>query len=78
MTEIVFDQVVEAKNLLCPLPILRAKKALSTMESGQVLKVITTDPKAKGDFQAFCAQSKNELIAQKDHEGSMEHYIKRR
>ena len=78
MTEIVFDQVVEAKNLLCPLPILRAKKALSTMESGQVLKVITTEPKAKGDFQAFCAQSKNELIAQKDHEGSMEHYIKRR
>ena len=78
MTEIVFDQVVEAKNLLCPLPILRAKKALSTMESGQILKVITTDPKARGDFQAFCAQSKNELIAQKDNENTVEHYIKRR
>lgn len=78
MTEIVFDQVVEAQNLLCPLPILRAKKALSTMESGQVLKVITTDPKAMGDFQAFCAQSKNELIAQSDRDETTEHYIKRR
>ena len=78
MAEIVFDQVVEAKNLLCHLPILRAKKALSTMESGQILKVITTDPKARWDFQAFCAQSKNELIAQKDNENTVEHYIKRR
>ncbi|NLA51035.1 MAG: sulfurtransferase TusA family protein [Alcaligenaceae bacterium] len=78
MAEVVFDQVVEAKNLLCPLPILRAKKALSSMESGQVLKVITTDPKAMGDFQAFCTQSKNELIVQKDNGDSVEHYIKRR
>lgn len=78
MTEIVFDQVVEAKNLLCPLPILRAKKALSMMESGQILKVTTTDPKAMGDFQAFCSQSKNELIAQKDKGNFVDHYIKRR
>lgn len=74
----VFDQTVDAKNLLCPLPILRAKKALSTMESGQVLKVITTDPKAINDFQAFCSQSKNELITQRDFEEFAIHYIKRR
>lgn len=74
----VFDQTVDAKNLLCPLPILRAKKALSTMESGQVLKVITTDPKAISDFQAFCSQSKNELITQRDFEEFAIHYIKRR
>lgn len=48
------------------------------MESGQVLKVITTDPKAMGDFQAFCAQSKNELMAQSDFGEFAEHYIKRR
>ncbi len=78
MTEVHFDQVVEAQNLLCPLPILKAKKALSTMESGQVLKVLTTDPKAMGDFQAFCAQSKNELLAQRDLGATTEHYIKRR
>lgn len=78
MTEVGFDQVVEAQNLLCPLPILKAKKALSTMDSGQVLKVITTDPKAMGDFQAFCTQSKNELIAQRDMGDTTEHYIKRR
>jgi tRNA 2-thiouridine synthesizing protein A len=78
VTDIVFGQVVDAKNLLCPLPILRAKRALSAMESGQVLKVITTDPKAMGDFQAFCAQSKNELMAQSDFGEFAEHYIKRR
>ncbi|MDO5667847.1 MAG: sulfurtransferase TusA family protein [Alcaligenaceae bacterium] len=78
MTEVAFDQVVEAQNLLCPLPILKAKKALSAMESGQILKVITTDPKAMGDFQAFCTQSKNDLIAQSDCGDFAEHYIKRR
>lgn len=78
MSEIAFDQVVDAKNLLCPLPILRSKKALSTMASGEVLKVITTDPKAMGDFQAFCAQSKNELLAQEDHGSYAVHYLKRR
>ena len=69
---------VDASGLVCPLPILKAKKALSTIESGQVLKVITTDKNAIKDFQAFSAQTKNELVAQEVLEASTVHYLKRR
>ncbi len=73
------DQLVDASGLTCPLPILRAKKALSQMQSGEILKVITTDDHAAGDFQAFCAQSGNELLAQKQLSNNVtEHYLKRR
>ncbi len=53
---------VDARGLVCPLPILRAKKALADMESGQVLKVFATDPGSQRDFAAFARQSRNELI----------------
>src|SRR5690606_16219720 len=51
--EVAFVQVVDASGLTCPLPILRAKKALATIQSGEVLKIITTDRNAIRDFQAF-------------------------
>lgn len=69
---------VDASGLKCPLPILRAKKALSQMESGQVLKVITTDPHAERDFQAFCKQTGNALLAQVAQEEAMSHFLRRR
>lgn len=74
------DQQVDASGLKCPLPILRAKKALAQMDSGQVLEVITTDHHAAGDFQAFCAQTGNALLAQiPAADGAvMHHYLKRR
>lgn len=74
------DQTVDAAGLKCPLPILRAKKALAQMESGQVLKVITTDQHAVRDFQAFCAQTGNVLVSQLEHADtlSVEHYLQRR
>lgn len=75
------DQQVDAAGLKCPLPILRAKKALAQMASGQVLEVITTDQHAERDFQAFCAQTGNMLLAQiavSDDVGSMRHYLQRR
>lgn len=56
------DKELDVKGLNCPLPILRAKKALSDMESGQVLKVIATDPGSVKDFQAFCKQTGNPLL----------------
>lgn len=71
-------QEVDAKQLRCPLPILRAKKALSTMQSGEVLRVLTTDPHARQDFAVFCNQTQQELLAQYEHEGVMEHYLKKR
>lgn len=56
------DQTLDAKNLNCPLPILKAKKALRSMESGQTLEILTTDPGSVADFEAFCRQTGNELV----------------
>lgn len=79
MTEInVFDSELDASGLTCPLPILRTKKALSTLQSGQVLKVITTDPHAKDDFQAFAEQSGNVLLAQHTEGDALIHFVRRR
>ena len=69
---------VDATGLSCPLPILRAKKTLAQIASGEVLCVITTDPNAVRDFQAFCRQTGNELLAQRQEEGSTRHFLKRR
>ncbi|MBV7482373.1 sulfurtransferase TusA family protein [Bordetella sp. BOR01] len=73
-----FQHDVDASGLTCPLPILRAKKALAQMESGQVLRVATTDPKAVRDFQAFARQSGNALVAQHESQGGALHFLRRR
>ncbi len=57
------DQTLNAQGLNCPLPILRAKKALKGMTAGQVLEVQATDPGSVADFAAFCNQTGNELLA---------------
>ena len=57
-----FDQELDASGLNCPLPILRAKKALGEMTSGQVLRIVATDPGAVKDFQAFARTTGHELI----------------
>ncbi len=54
---------IDVKGLNCPLPILRAKKALSELESGQILKVTATDPSSVKDFAAFCKQTGNTLMS---------------
>ena len=56
-----FDKELDARGLNCPLPILRAKKALAELQSGQVLRVISTDPGSVKDFAAFAKQTGNEL-----------------
>ena len=73
-----FDLEVDARGLACPLPILRTKKALATMASGQVLHILATDPGSVKDFQAFSRQTGNELLdhAQKDKE--FEFFMKRK
>ena len=58
------DQELDARGLNCPLPILKAKKALANMSSGQTLKVIATDAGSVRDFQAFAKQTGNDLVAQ--------------
>ena len=71
-------QTVDAIGLACPLPILKAKKALATLASGEVLKVITTDRGALRDFQAFCRQTGNELLLQVDEVERVTHYLRHR
>ena len=58
-----FDKDLDARGLNCPLPILRAKKALTEMSSGQVLRIVATDPGSVKDFQAFSKQTGNELLS---------------
>jgi TusA-related sulfurtransferase len=72
------DLEVDATGLACPLPILRAKKALAQLASGQVLKVITTDRNAIRDFQAFARQTGNALVLQQESGGQGVHYLRRR
>ena len=63
------DKVLDAKGLNCPLPILKAKKGLAQLESGQVLKVLATDPGSNRDFQAFSRSTGNELVEHSEEGG---------
>lgn len=72
-----FDQELDASGLNCPLPILRAKKALSGMQAGQVLHIIATDPGAVKDFQAFAKQTGNELLEHSEQGGKFYFLIKK-
>ena len=75
----VADREVDARGLNCPLPILKAKKALADMDSGQVLKVRATDTGSLRDFQAFSRQTGNALLAQQTlDDGEMVHLLRRR
>ncbi len=58
------DKDLDARGLNCPLPILRARKALNEMTAGQVLRIVATDPGSVKDFEAFCKQTANPLVEQ--------------
>jgi tRNA 2-thiouridine synthesizing protein A len=78
MNEMPVDAEVDARGLACPLPILRAKKALSSLNSDQLLRVLATDPGSVRDFQAFSRQTGNELVEQKQLGTVWSHVIRRR
>ena len=63
------DQVLDAKGLNCPLPILKAKKALKDVPAGGTLEILATDPGAVADFQAFCRTTGNELVEHSEEGG---------
>jgi TusA-related sulfurtransferase len=73
-----FQKELDTRGLNCPLPILKAKKALADMTSGQVLKVVATDPGSMRDFQAFARQTGNELVEQSSANDEFVHYLRRR
>ncbi len=72
------DKEIDTRGLNCPLPILKAKKALTDMQSGQLLKVISTDAGSLRDFQAFAKQTGNELVEQKTEGQEFVHVLRRR
>lgn len=72
-----WDQDLDARGLLCPLPVLKARKRLKGMAAGEVLRVTTTDPAAIVDIPHFCTESGHELIAT-DAEGTEQIYLIRR
>ena len=76
--DIQVDKEVDARGLNCPLPILRAKKALAELASGQLLKVVSTDTGSMRDFQAFAKQTGNELVEQQTVGDEYIHVLRRR
>ena len=72
------DKEIDTRGLHCPLPILKAKKALAELVSGQVLKVVSTDAGSVRDFQAFAKQTGNTLLEQNSAGGEHIHVLRRR
>lgn len=72
------DKELDTRGLNCPLPILKAKKALADMESGQTLRVVATDSGSVRDFQAFARQTGNELVEQQTAGADFIHVMRRR
>jgi tRNA 2-thiouridine synthesizing protein A len=69
---------LDTRGLNCPLPILKAKKALADMASGELLRVVATDPGSMRDFQAFARQTGNELVEQSEAGAEFVHVLRRR
>ena len=72
------EKEIDARALNCPLPILRAKKALAELSTGQTLKIVATDPGSMRDFQAFAKQTGNELVEQETVGEEYIHVLRRR
>lgn len=73
-----FDKELDARGLNCPLPILRTKKTLNDMTSGEVLAIYATDPGSVRDFQAFAKQTGNELLSHLDGDGEFHFLLKKK
>lgn len=73
-----FQKELDARGLNCPLPILKAKKALAEMESGEVLRIVATDTGSVRDFQAFARQTGNALLSHSQHNGEFVYLMRRK
>lgn len=73
-----FHKELDARGLNCPLPILKAKKALAEMASGEILRVIATDPGSVRDFQAFAKQTGNTLVGQSENNQEFTFFMRRK
>ena len=75
---LIVDREVDARGLNCPLPILRTKKVLNDMKSGQILRILATDPASLRDFQAFAKQTGHELVQHAEQDGVFSFLLRRR
>ena len=73
-----YDKELDARGLNCPLPILRTKKTLNDMTSGQVLMILATDPGSVRDFQAFSKQTGNELLSHTADDGDFQFLLRKK
>lgn len=73
-----FDKDLDVRNLTCPLPILRTKRALSDMTSGQILRIVATDKGSVKDMQAFANQTGNELLSSVEENGEFVFQLKKK
>ena len=71
------DHTLDAKGLNCPLPILKARKALKEVPTGGILEILATDPGSVADFEAFCRQTGNELMEHSEDDGIYRFLIKK-
>ena len=78
MTVTNHDKELDARGMNCPLPILRAKKALGELASGQVLRIVATDPGATRDFEAFAKQTGNPLLSSSATDKEFVFYIRKK
>ncbi len=77
-TPLQIDREIDTRGLNCPLPILKAKKALNDMQTGQLLRVVATDPGSLRDFQAFSRQTGNALVDQQTQGADFIHVLRKR
>ena len=75
---ILFDRDLDARGLNCPLPILRTKKTLNEMQSGEILRILATDPGSVRDFQAFSRQTGNDLLDHAASDGEFRFYLRKK
>jgi tRNA 2-thiouridine synthesizing protein A len=76
-TDIKASTTLDAKGLNCPLPILKTKQALKGMPTGEILRILTTDPGSKADFAAFCNQTGHQLVSSGEDGGTYEFNIRK-
>ena len=72
-----FDHELDARGLSCPIPILRTKKFLTTMETGEIVRIMATDPGSVKDFEAFARQTDNELLSSTEAKGEFQFTLKK-
>jgi len=72
-----FDHELDTRGLNCPIPILRTKKFLTTMETGEIVRIMATDPGSVKDFEAFARQTDNELLSSTEAKGEFQFTLKK-